>query len=669
MKRKLLSLLTAAGLCLGLTGYAGAASFPDVSDADTALAVEVLSGLGIVSGGSDGNYYPDQGLTRAQFCKLAVLAEGHGDQVSGSAYRTLFSDVSGSHWAASYINLACEEGLVSGYGNGTFGPDDPVTVGQAVTVVLRLLGYTTDQVGPFWPEDYMALGEQLGLLEGVSLPPDHALTRGEAALMLYALLGQSDSTGKDYIDNLCASKVENAVLLDADAQSGDGTEGMVEVYANQNLSWYEPAAELEGLAGSRGTLLLDQSGRVTGFLPDDTVRYTLIPESVTANRINSSYAVSSTTPVVVGDTLTTFGDCWYDLESCFQLTLYYNQSGNLELVAATERTTYEGVVLSGYYEDASPNTSTPDTITLLGMELEVEESAVSSLSAFSVGDKITVTLDGDGAVISAAAGGQTTLYGVLGEGQVELTCGLTAKGTVSGSAGAGDLVKVTSSGVGKLSVSQVSGGSSLDLSVSEGTLGSAPLADNVRIYERAGTSVVTEIDLEDIQTATVQAADIDFYATDSNGLVSVLLLDNVTGNAYTYGLLAVGSKTESSSGMSYTNRTVSVENGDGTTQEYITGQSASDGAMGGIAVSSEGKAVSVVTLGEADHISQSAFESLDAVMIDGVRVPISDAAQGYNSDTERWVTLSQARAYSDTFTVYYSGTLGVDAVVRVLATE
>ena len=669
MKRKLLSLLTAAGLCLGLTGYAGAASFPDVSDADTALAVEVLSGLGIVSGGSDGNYYPDQGLTRAQFCKLAVLAEGHGDQVTSSAYRTLFSDVSGSHWAASYINLACEEGLVSGYGNGTFGPDDPVTVGQAVTVVLRLLGYTTDQVGPFWPEDYMALGEQLGLLEGVSRDPDHALTRGEAALMLYALLGQSDSTGKDYIDNLCASKVENAVLLGADAQSGDGTEGMVEVYANQNLSWYEPAAELDGLAGSRGALLLDQSGRVTGFLPDDTVRYTLIPENVTANRINGSYAVSSTTPVVVGDTLTTFGECWYDLESCSQLTLYYNQSGNLELVAATERTTYEGVVLSGYYEDASPNTSTPDTITLLGMELEVEESAVSSLSAFSVGDKITVTLDGDGAVISAATGGQTALYGVLGEGQVELTCSLTVKGTVTGSAGAEDLVKVTSSGVGELSVSQVSGGSSLDLSVSEGTLGSIPLADNVRIYERAGTSVVTEIDLEDIQTATVKAADIDFYATNSDGLVSVLLLDNVTGNAYTYGLLTVGSKTESSNGMSYTNRAVSVENGDGTTQEYITGQSASDGAMGGIAVSSEGKAVSVVTLSKTEGVSQSAFDSLDAVVIDGVRVPISDTAEGYNSDTEQWVTLPQARAYSDTFTVYYSGTLGVDAVVRVIVTE
>ena len=230
-------------------------------------------------------------------------------------------------------------------------------------------------------------------------------------------------------------------------------------------------------------------------------------------------------------------------------------------------------------------------------------------------------------------------------------------------------MKVTSSGVGKLSVSQVSGGSSLDLNVSEKTLGSIPLADNVRIYERAGTSVVTEIDLEDIQSATVKASDIDFYATDSNGLVSVLLLDDVTGNAYTYGLLTMGSRTEGSGTMTYTNRTVSVENGGGTTQEYITGQTGRTGDMGGIAVSSEGKAVSVVTLSEAEGVDQSAFDSLDAVVIDGVRVPISDAAQGYNSDTEQWVTLSQARAYSDTFTVYYSGTLGVDAVVRVLATE
>ena len=126
-----------------------------MSGEELSEAVEVLSGLGIVSGYSDGSYHPDDALTRAQFCKLAILTEGHGDQARGSAYRTRFSDVPGGGWAAPYINLACEEGLVSGYGDGRFGPDDPVTVGQAVTVVLRLLGYTAEEIGPFWPEDYL----------------------------------------------------------------------------------------------------------------------------------------------------------------------------------------------------------------------------------------------------------------------------------------------------------------------------------------------------------------------------------------------------------------------------------------------------------------------------------------------------------------------------------
>lgn len=53
------------------------------------------------------------------------------------------------------MNLAQSEGLISGYGNGRFGPDDPVTIGQAVTIVLRLMGYGEEDVGPFWPQDYL----------------------------------------------------------------------------------------------------------------------------------------------------------------------------------------------------------------------------------------------------------------------------------------------------------------------------------------------------------------------------------------------------------------------------------------------------------------------------------------------------------------------------------
>lgn len=675
MKRKLLSLLTAAGLCLTLAVMPAGAAFSDVSG-DTALAVEVLSGLGIVSGCSDGNYHPEDGLTRAQFCKLAVLAEGHGDQVTGSAYRTLFSDVTAAHWAAPYVNLAYEEGLVAGYGNGTFGPDDPVSVGQAVTVVLRLLGYTTEDVGPFWPEDYMSLGEKLGLLDGVSTDPDHALTRGEAALLLYSLLSQSDSSGADYLDRLCASKVTGAVLLDTDAQADDGATGLIQVCTAQGLSCYEPAGTLpDALEGYRGTLLLDKAGDTVGFLPDGTVSRTVSIAQVEADGVTDTaggfYSIPNGASVLLDDELSAYSACWYDLDGRDSLTLYYSETGTVDLVTASQSTAYEGVALSGYYEDVSPNAKAPDTITLLGMELPVADSGKSSLSRFAVGDRITVTLNGAGEVVSALSYSQqkAEVYGVLGSGQVELTCGLTARGTISTSAQEGDLVKVTSTGEGKLSASPAESSVSLSLDLTGGTLGSIPLAEDVAVYERAGDSAVVEIDLDDILVSTVSSSHIDFYATNARGEVSLLLLDDVTGGAYTYGILNKGSQTGGSGTMTYTNTTVSVENSAGTGQSYITGRSFQDGDMGGIAVSGAGKAVAVVTLSEAEDVARSAFSGQDTVVVEGVQVPISDEVQVYKTDTGDWVTLAQAKAYADTFTIYYSGTLGVDAVVRVIATE
>ena len=678
MKRNICALLTAAGLCLTLTALpAPAEAFTDVSG-DTATAVEVLYSLGIVSGYSDGAYHPSDGLTRAQFCKLAVLAEGHGDQVTGSAYRTLFSDVPGGHWAAPYINLAYEEGLVSGYGDGTFGPDDPVTVGQAVTVVLHLLGYTTEDVGPFWPEDYMSLGEKLGLLDGISSDPDHALTRGEAALLLYSLLSQTDKEGSDYIDKLCASKVTDAVLLDVDAEADDGTEGLVQICTSQGLSYYEPANELpETLSGRRGTLLLDKSGEVSGFLPDDTVSRTVSLSEVSASGITdtagSFYSVSNSVSVLLDDALSTYGSCWYDLDGRDTVTLYYNAKGTIDLVTASQAVAYEGVTLSGYYEDASPNTSAPDTITLLGIELQVADSGRSSLSEFEVGDRITVTLNGAGEVVSAVAYSQQSVsqYGILGNGEVTLSCGLTAKGTVSssGSAQVGALVRVTSSGVGKLSASPAESTVSLSLNLTRGTLGSIPLADNVTVYERVKDSAAVEIDLEDILVSSVPSSQIDFYATNTNGEVSVLLMDNVTGGAYTYGKLTKGEQTGGSGTMTYTNATVSVTNSSGTSQEYITGQSFQGGVMGGVAINGEDKAVSVVALSQSRDVARSAFDGSETVVIDGVKVPISSQVEVYNTDTGKWITLDQAKAYTDTFTVYYSGTPGTDAVVRVIATQ
>ena len=673
MKQRILALLLAAGLCLGLIAAAPALAFSDVSGEELSEAVEVLSGLGIVSGYSDGSYHPDDALTRAQFCKLAILTEGHGDQARGSAYRTRFSDVPGGGWAAPYINLACEEGLVAGYGDGRFGPDDPVTVGQAVTVVLRLLGYTAEEIGPFWPEDYLNKAGALGLLDGLPADGGAGLTRGDAALLLYRVLRQTDRDGQDYIDNLCASKVTGAVLLDNNAEAADGTLGTVEVHANQTISWYEPAEAVpDRLVGRKGALLLDEAGKAVGFLPDDSSHRTLRPAEVAADGITAAgggtYAISSGTRVLLDGAVSTYGDCWYELEGREQVTLYYTDSGALDLVVASEAAAYEGVMLTGYYENASPNAASPASITLLGVELEVVDGAAAGLSAFAVGDRITVTLNGAVEVISACAPSEkrAELYGVLQEDGVELTCGLTAAGELSvHGAGVGELVRVSSTGIGALSAYPVSGGSQYALDPSDGTLGSLPLSEDVKLYERAGSSVVAEIALEDILTDTVPASQIDFYATDENGKVCLLLLDDVTGNAFTYGLLTAGEQTGGSGSMTYTNRTVSVENSSGASQAYITGKTVRSGTMGGIAVSSEGKAVEVVSLKKAD-VSRADFDGEEAVVVEGLRVPVSDGVEVYNQETGRWTTLSAAKSYGAELTVYYSGALGGDAVVRVV---
>ncbi len=688
MKQRILSALLAAALCLGIIGVAGfsfqadAASFSDVTDADTAEAVSVLSSLGIVSGYSDGTYHPSATLTRAQFCTLAVLAEGHGDQVQGSAYRTLFSDLPATHWAAPYVNLAQSEGLISGYGNGRFGPDDAVTVGQAVTIVLRLMGYTEEDVGALWPQDYMQKATDLGLLDGISTNSSAAMTRGEAALLLYAMLKSDTKDGSDYVAKLASSTISSAVLLSNDDEAEDGTLHTAQVYAAQGgLTWYEQSTTLpDTLVGRRGTLLLDKSGKVCGFLPDDTTVRTLSLDSAKAGKLvaqdGTSYTISNSTALLLDDELTTYGSAWYELEGRSTVTLYYTASGSIDLVVASEAVKYDGVALTGYYEAVSPNTSNPDTITLLGLTLEVSDEAISSLSAFQVGDKLTVVLNGAGEVAYACSTSERTaqmvgLVTAAGDTcSVELFNGLTVSGERSGSSvSVGDLVKVTSSGIGKLSLSTATGGVSGSLNVAKGTLGSVPLADNVVLYDRVGKSAAVRVELDDILSDTVSASKITYAGTNADGEVDVVVLNNVTGDAYTYGILHTGTKTEGSGDMQVTNDTVAVENSAGTTQDYLTGASVGYQSVGGVAATSDGRTAGVVTLDKVTDVARSAFDGEDAVVLDGVRVPVSDDVQVYNADSGQWITLGEAKAYTDTFTVYYSGTIGSDAKVRVIFTE
>ena len=151
-KKRILSGVLAAvlALCLVLPAapQAQAASFTDISDSTVADNAEVLRMLGVLDGTGGGAFQPYGTLTRAQFAKMAVVMLGKKGAVGQYQTYTIFPDVRADHWAAGYINLAVrgegEEGkdkLLTGYPDGKFHPDEEITFGQTVTILMRMLGY------------------------------------------------------------------------------------------------------------------------------------------------------------------------------------------------------------------------------------------------------------------------------------------------------------------------------------------------------------------------------------------------------------------------------------------------------------------------------------------------------------------------------------------------
>ena len=109
-------------------------SFSDVNRGDWYnTAISTMAALGILDGYSDGTFRPNEPITRAEFA--AIAARFDENAASGSAS---FSDLSG-HWAAGEISKAYQNGWVTGYSDGTFRPDRSITRAEAVTLINRVL--------------------------------------------------------------------------------------------------------------------------------------------------------------------------------------------------------------------------------------------------------------------------------------------------------------------------------------------------------------------------------------------------------------------------------------------------------------------------------------------------------------------------------------------------
>lgn len=144
-------------------------------------AVTVLSNLDILNGYEDGTFKPEATITRAEMAKIICEALGY---YSMGSDKTPFDDVEPKHWAAGYINTAAGLGIINGYGDGKFGPEDTVTYEQAVKMVVCALGYeamAADRGG--WPAGYTSVAANIGLTKGMS-----SSVRGDIAVLIYNAL-------------------------------------------------------------------------------------------------------------------------------------------------------------------------------------------------------------------------------------------------------------------------------------------------------------------------------------------------------------------------------------------------------------------------------------------------------------------------------------------------
>ena len=136
MKRRLCALLSAAALCLTMAvpAFAADKTFPDVTGRDWCYTqVMQAAETGLMNGYADGRFGKNDPITRGQM--VQILYSYYGQDVGADSG---FSDVPASAWYAKAVTWASKKGVVSGYSNGTFGPDNQLTREQMVTILYNV---------------------------------------------------------------------------------------------------------------------------------------------------------------------------------------------------------------------------------------------------------------------------------------------------------------------------------------------------------------------------------------------------------------------------------------------------------------------------------------------------------------------------------------------------
>jgi len=340
MNKRIIALFIILSVLLSTAVTTAAEPMTDIENSPYRNAIEQMVELGVLSGRGDGLFYPDDNLTRAEAAKVAVFLAGFDkkDVAQAETLTQAFDDVyagMGDHeWALGWINLAAGEGIIGGYGDGKYGPGDNLQMAQWAAILIRILGYETEELE--WPTGYDKLAGELGLTEGLEYLSDSYIRRDQMArFTANAVYNAERPDGSRIIDLL-------------EGTEGDRTEGQQLESISMSIVFPETLPEGGGQTATIAVMVTDEAGN-----PVEGAKVVFDAFAFELGERNAQLSKSETTTDASGKAMVTYTSLAADDKRMVQINVdafkdFAGEHRDFIMMAANQAAVVGGVVRDPY---------------------------------------------------------------------------------------------------------------------------------------------------------------------------------------------------------------------------------------------------------------------------------------------------------------------------------
>ena len=195
MKKRILAFLLAVSIAVSMLVLPASAA----GNANTAVQLSITLNAMDSSQQAALNAVVTRGALARMLVSYSTYRESVGSQ---GTVGTLFTDLPGTSPYAPYVRIAVQNGWMNGYTDGSFRPDNAVTLEEAVTAILKLMGYKMTDLSGSFPNAQLNKASELGLRNQVDRSQGEVLNYEECALLFYNALTANAASGSAYGSSL-----------------------------------------------------------------------------------------------------------------------------------------------------------------------------------------------------------------------------------------------------------------------------------------------------------------------------------------------------------------------------------------------------------------------------------------------------------------------------------